>query len=748
MKQELLKISLREQAIYLPEELIKQQPETLNKTTLALVANAAKLGFGFSEELLNAFSCLPEVKARMVLHVLREVTGVGKNWTPMVKDWLNPTGESVTDHVITMFANLFNRKKESKLSCGHIIPANTFPLERYNGCPFCKTPFQFDNTVHFGQGSKLKVLELWTEKDLCSYMGRLIESKVALDATQQDSLKVLLKEFPVEANIQVGIKETAMLIIDALVANDRANEAQQFFKTPHDILRYLWYKHTGFIQVIEPKVIISRTTENSAYAYQNLSTRAVNHLKTKAGLKLKYSRAEARMAANWMNNLELPIDKICEIMHPKREMWVRFIRALRWAEYSKRKGFDQLAAIMDTFYNKSYTVWAGDLEKSRMKFDEERAFALLKQRPGLFARSLFANIIWFGGDKTLTHFSEIVDQVPARLLITLAMYARLYFDKDAIRVVSPLGGTTKRIGSNKLLKFFTEEELKNIYTTIEEYCLSVIKDRFARKEFNYKSIYIDKGLYNIPLSIGDRSDTIQDLPSALMGTKFPVEGNKVRLFMQWGMGLPAQQLDMDLSCKVAYADRTEFCSYANLSITGCQHSGDVINIPHMKGTAEYIELSLDELYCNSAEYVTFTCNAYSSGSLVPELVVGWMNSQYPMRVSENGVAYDPSCVQHQVSITQGLNKGLVFGVLDVKKREIIWLEMSFGGQVVQNLDYKTVKGLLAKLDSKLTLGSLIEQKAMAHEFKIVNNENEAEKTYTMQWASNSTVINELLDELE
>lgn len=54
----------------------------------------------------------------------------------------------------------------------------------------------------------------------------------------------------------------------------------------------------------------------------------------------------------------------------------------------------------------------------------------------------------------------------------------------------------------------------------------------------------------------------------------------------------------------------------------------------MVGTAEYIELSLPELAEAGAKYVTFTANAYSCGALSPNLVVGWMDSAYPMKVSE------------------------------------------------------------------------------------------------------------------
>jgi hypothetical protein len=256
-------------------------------------------------------------------------------------------------------------------------------------------------------------------------------------------------------------------------------------------------------------------------------------------------------------------------------------------------------------------------------------------------------------------------------------------------------------------------------------------------------MHIDPALFKLPVAIGDRSDTVQDLPAALMGTRFGVEGDGVRLFMQWGVGLPAQHIDMDLSCTIAYATKTEHCSFSQLVATGCKHSGDVQYIPDQVGTAEYIELDLNALQQAQAQYVTFTCNAYTSGSLSPNMTVGWMSSQYPMRIAASGVAYDPSCVQHQVRVTQGLSKGLVFGVLDVAQREIIWLEMAFQGQLVQNLKLANVQILLRKLESKLTIGQLLTVKAQAQYLELVET-LEADEVYTAAWAQNTAAVTQLL----
>ena len=626
-----------------------------------------------------------------------------------------------------------------------MIPDNTFPLERYNGCPFCGTPFETASTEYFGQASKLKMLELWQEKELNVFFGDLLESRTALDATQADSLKILLAELPLPA-VGIKMKETLMLVIDTLVEQDRAQEAQIYFSAPNDILRYLWYKKTGFLQIIEPKTLIRKAGRNNAHLCNALDKSRSAAQAKREELKLKYTRRECKMVALWLNNLAMTPEKSCEMMHSKREMWVRMIRALRLAEYARKSGFENLKELMDVFYCQAYTVWQGEVERSRLKADAAQTFALLKQRPGMFARSLFANMLWFGPEETLAAFKEVVHLLPARLVVTLGMYAESYFEQGHKRMVKPLGGNALLIEPHYLVSLYMEDQLKEMVKEVQDLCKEVVATRFANAGAGSgsASMYIDPMLFHIPLSIGDRSETVQDTSCALQGTRFPVEGDKVRLFMQWGKGLPAQHLDMDLSCHIALSSTTEVCSYFNLKAIGAKHSGDIRSIPDKKGTAEYIELDLNELDRVGAQYVAFTCNAYSNGAISPNLVVGWMNSAYPMKISErNGVAYDPSCVQHQVRVSQSVQKGLVFGVLKVKEREVVWLEIPFGGQTVLSLDTQTIEKYLDKLEAKTTVGELLAIKAQAQGLKLADTP-EADEVYTREWALNTAAVTKLL----
>jgi len=753
----LQKVALRQKAVFIADANNTAENQAIRATTANLVANLAKLGFGVSESLLKALNQTTPTFQADLLEQFREVMGVNKNWTPLVKGWDVPTGETLTDHIMTWFANIF-QAKGTRLQCGHIIPADTFPLERYNGCPFCGTPFEKGEIEVMGQGSKLKLLNLWTEKEAKEFFADLLTSKTALDATQMDSLKILLTEFPLP-NVAVGVKETLMAVIDLCIEQKQPEKAQSLFASPTDILRYLWYKHTGFLQIIEPKTIVKRSVKNNTYrkvvikpdtkgdgiVFSTSSTSGLALLEAKKDIKLKYNRAECLRVATWFNELPLDVEKICETMHPKRGMWVRFIRALRLAEYSKKEGFEKLKAIMDMFYNETYPVWQGTINYYKLRSDAAKTLNLLKQRPGLFARSLFANMLWFGKDEVLAAFAEIIDKVPARLVFTLNMYAETYFKKGGFRTVKPLGGVAKSVAPNALLSLYNDDQLAEMKEGIADLCVLAMKKRFAAIKTESKTIYIDPMLYKMPVAIGDRSESVQDLPAALMGTRFEVEGDTVRLFMQWGTGMHAQHLDMDLSCHIAYENRTDYCSYAHLATTGCKHSGDIRSIPEKVGTAEYIEINVNDLRKAQAKYVTFTCNAYSNGAITPNLVIGWMNTKHPMKISEkSGVAYDPSCVQHQVRVTQKLTKGLVFGVLDVEANEVVWLEMPFDGQVVQGLDLKGIKGLLSKLESKLSVGNLLAIKAEAQNLTMLETAENADEVYDANWAINAAAVTKLL----
>ena len=754
MNNTLTTVALRYRALYLD---IRREDINLNSEAtapvMALVARLKENGFCLSEELLHALNAVSADTLAEITKCINNVMGVNLNWAPLVKKWNVPTGENRADHLLTLFTNLLGGKKAgfkgTTLRCGHFIPEGTFPLERYNGCPFCGTPFRTANFVYKGQGYKLKELRLFTNKDMQNVFASLLASPTPLDATQKDSLEKLLTKFALPEDVQVAMKETAMLVVKTLISHDKAMEAAALLKTPTDILRYLWYEKTGLVQIVEPKTLVAHARRMYYHVFGPLDMGADAAVDMKQKLKLKYNRKACLRVALWMNSLPMTARQAAENMNPKRGMWVRMIRALRMGEYSRKKGMEHLAEIIDVFYNQSYSTWQGRVDKARIENDADKTLGLLKERPGLFARGLFATMLRFGSKRVLAAFDKIADKLPARLLLSLGNAAESYFDFNATRLARPITGGTVSIESNKLLALYNETERQKMASDVMDVYKESMVRRFAAKKTEAKTIYIDPALYKIPVGVGDRATTIQDTSCALMGTRFQVEGDAVRLFLQWGKGLHAQPLDMDLSCRITFDNYTTAeCAFYNLSCVGAKHSGDIRSIPEMVGTAEYIELSMPDLLAAKAKYVMFTCNAYSCGTLSPNLVVGWMDSAYPMQLSEEtGVTYDPSCVQHMVRISESnLSKGLVFGVLDVEKREIVWLEMPFTSQTIRGADSMSIEVLLNKLEAKLTIGELLDWKAMAQNLEPVVTAQEADEAYTYEWALNPADVARLLNQ--
>lgn len=752
MNKTLTKVALRYRAVYLDttrEDIDKNSEATV--PVMAFVARLKENGFCVSEELLHALNAVSADTLAEITECINDVMGVNLNWASLVKGWDVPTGESDADHFLTWITNIFGGEKAgfkgTTLQCGHFIPDGTFPLERYNGCPFCGTPFETADFVYKGQGSKLKELRLFTDADMKKTFASLLSSATPLDATQKNSLEMLLSQYELPAESDITMKETAMLVIKTLVNQDKAKDASALLKTPTDILRYLWYEKTGYVQIIEPKTLVAHAKKMYYHMFGPLDKGADAAKDMKQKLMLKYDRKTCMRVALWMNALTMSAKQAAENMNPKRGMWVRMIRALRLGEYSRKQGMEHLAEILDVFYKQDYSTWQGRVDKARSENNADKTLALLKERPGLFARCLFATMLRFGNDKVLAAFDEIADKLPARLLLSLGNAAESYFDTKETRLARPITGVTHCIPSNKLLALYDEDMRSQMANDVMGIYKSSMERRFAAQKTESKTIYIDPSLYNIPVSVGDRATTIQDTSCALMGTRFPVEGDSVRLFLQWGKGLHAQHLDMDLSCRIALPNnKIAECAYYKLTCVGAKHSGDIRSIPEMVGTAEYIELSLPKLEAANAKYVTFTCNAYSCGSLSPNLVVGWMDSANPMKISEKtGVAYDPSCVQHMVRVSEGnLTKGLVFGVLDVAKREIIWLEMPFTSQTLRGADSTSIEALLHKLENKLSVGELLDMKAKAQNLEMVAAANDADESYTYEWALNPADVTKLL----
>ena len=90
-----------------------------------------------------------------------------------------------------------------------------------------------------------------------------------------------------------------------------------------------------------------------------------------------------------------------------------------------------------------------------------------------------------------------------------------------------------------------------------------------------------------------------------------------------------------------------------------------------------------------------------------------------------------------------LSKGLVFGILDVNTREVIWLEMPFTSQTIFGKSAVDVELYLERLSKKMSIGELLMIKAEAQGIDLVDNPDDADEKYTYEWALQPEEVSKL-----
>lgn len=727
-------------AIYIPSAKADTTPCADTPQAVAFTALLAKCRYSADEKLFHALCHLSDADLHRLQALLEERLQLNLNWAPLVRDWQTPTGVTEAQALTAVFVNILGLDdvKGVRLPCGHLIPYGTFPIRRYNGCPLCGTPFvTADVDVAQLQGAPSDedpVLTLWTEKDLLDYEVSLLRSRIPLEGTQTEILRLLLPVLGIPEGVEVYIRETAALAFNVLLRAGRAAEAAALVPTPADLLRALWAEKTGHTRMIRPKQYIATAGATAGYAWASNYEARREALEREAAMKLrlKYGRSECRAIARILENMPLSPKDMCENMHPDRGMWVRFIRALRLAEFARKATYPRLRETLDRFYRSDYPVWAGRVETALLAKDADRALALLSERPGAFARALFSAVLRLGVEPVMKAFATIAHKVPRRLLVTLDMYSTYCFDPDVERSVRLPGGNTVVLAPKRQLQALTAGQLADIVAAVKSSLAAALRRSLVDTGTPGGKVYIAPQLFSVPLPLGERASSDAGENYVPQGTAFDVEGDKIRLFLHWGEGLPAQHLDMDLSAVIVYEGRKEDCAYFNLNPYGAIHSGDIQHIPDMVGAAEYVELDIPALRKAGALYVAFVVNAYTSGALDPTVKVGWMSSEYPMKVDDaTGVAYDPANVQFSARVQRDPRYDMmVFGVLDVMKSKIYWLELSAPDQTCENLDLAAVTSLLRKFESRMSTGEFLALRAEALRQTRVDDPTLADEAFT------------------
>ena len=70
--------------------------------------------------------------------------------------------------------------------------------------------------------------------------------------------------------------------------------------------------------------------------------------------------------------------------------------------------------------------------------------------------------------------------------------------------------------------------------------------------------------------------------------------------------------------------------------------------------------------------------------------------------------------------------------------------MPFSAQTLRGADSASIEALLRRLESKITIGQLLDIKAQAQHLTLVEKVDEADEAYTYEWALNPAEVTKLL----
>ena len=486
--------------------------------------------------------------------------------------------------------------------------------------------------------TELRVISLGSIADFETIFTRLLSAKGSLSAEDKDDVKWFIEKYGAAIfrlmPEEIPARETVAFVGALLLKQEiQGDFLQQHMKTATDILRLAVALSEGDISLA-------------------VATKFV-----------KFKRAQRRVLLELLENRP----NLLEDMQRWKKRWIRLGEILHPGEYKER--FAQTYAAFESLRkNKPNVSYNAVLEREFEKPESAELVALLKTRPGDFARRLDAALrhVPAQSDEILSAFSDVAMRVSTPVLLQMHAHFQHRQEPVALRTFFPKGNVGKAFAVEKSLPTLTSQQCAAILGIIE----NALRHRFAEKDA-LGACYVDAGLKNFPVPLAQRSAS-KSLRTLPRGSRLPLPaGDVMRFFLWWKNG--AQRTDIDLSAALYDANFVykDVISYYNLKNYGGHHSGDIVDAP--KGAAEFIDLNLPKVLEMGARYLVISVNSYTTQPFcdLPECFAGWMARQH----ANSGEIFEPRTVQDRVDLASDTQICLPL-MVDLQRRETIWTDLA------------------------------------------------------------------------
>lgn len=389
------------------------------------------------------------------------------------------------------------------------------------------------------------------------------------------------------------------------------------------------------------------------------------HPSLAANERIRLRRPERRLIANTLGRILQGNSENHEDFARFPEMWKRLASTAHLRDY----GHPAVNRALAVIYNESAHTFSSRVEAAKGQ-STVAAAQLLASRPGDFARQLMELVrnveTPAARDLIVDEFARVAPQVSLRVLIQLYDYVR--GPKSDELKVTPLFTKNSAGGAipNK-----REGDYEDVLEAIRE----GFRNRLSARTFNV-NLELAKQ-YAIPMGVRTASESNRIIGR---GSRLRLDADTefIRLFMHWKNG--DGRVDLDLSGVFISEDlqNVENIWYGGLrnGDRSIYHSGDIVDAPN--GAAEFIDVPL-QMTDSGMRYVALTVYSYTGQKLanVPEAWAGVMQRQNV----NSGEHFEAADVALRGDLTSESTTAMPL-IVDLKEREVIWVDRDLRGQPV------------------------------------------------------------------
>lgn len=404
-------------------------------------------------------------------------------------------------------------------------------------------------------------------------------------------------------------------------------------------------------------------------------------------------------------------ERLIEDMLRHQSYWVWVGEFLHPGEWDKR--FPNVARAFQIVRKKDesgraappFQTWYGRLEEAAQERKADAMLAILRERPGEFARRFDFALRVAGDDLSAVDniVKSFIERVPALatpVLLTLRNHLPKRRERAKFRLYWPKGQIAKGVSGGDARASLPSRAIEPSIRAIDAELLS----RFSKKA-TFPQCIVDEELRTVLVPFNERTASAAAV-SLPRGSEIDVPIEKtIRLFLHWCQP-ERNDHSSDLDLSVALYDKDwqylGVCSYYQLKLISpdgkliAQSAGDLRDAPWPDGATEFADLHSKPAMEMGARFAVVVINNYA-GLPFTLLERGFAGLMF--RDDAMGHHFDPRTVHLKFALS-GENGVFLPLVLDLFERKLHWLDVQSTGQFAFN-NVENSKSAIAKLCPEL-----------------------------------------------